>query len=151
LAGFQELKLGSNLDPNTIYYWRLTFLCSGGLDDPNARQGGSSTASFITGSDGNILPAPAPLSPAEGSITSGPTFFRWSPVKGARGYLLSSGSNGFFFPDFVNGTDTEYEVDFTYSSGHYNWSVAAYNDYAVGSFSTPISYENKGIAVTIPE
>jgi hypothetical protein len=145
LDGFQELRLNSNLEPNTLYYWRVTFLC-GDWDSPEAKKGGSSTASFISGSGGAILPMPVPIAPTEGSVIGGKAVFRWSAVAGAKGYLLSSGTSGFFYPEFTNGIDTNYEVDFSSISGHYsyNWSVAAYNDYAVGPFSTPISYAAGG-------
>jgi len=137
-----EFMPTSNLQPAKLYYWRVTFLC-GDWSSPDVRMGGSAVGSFRTGSAGQILPAPITIEPRDGSIIDKNTVvFRWSPVRGAKGYLLSTGSYGGFLPENTNSTDTYYESAVADKQG--TWSVAAFNDYAISPFSTPIAYTRSG-------
>jgi hypothetical protein len=138
-ARIMEFMPISNLQPSTHYYWRVTFLC-GDWSSPDVRMGGSASAAFTTGSAGVILPPPVPIMPLEGSTLGREAFFQWSPVYGAKGYLISTGSYGAFFPELGNGIDTHYHRIVEDKPTSFRWSVAAFNDYAIGEFSPSLTY-----------
>ncbi len=127
--GIQQFRFSTNLNPATIYYYRAWFQC-GNLQGPF-----SATWSFRSGSGGVVLPAPALIAPANGSLTPSTTVtLQWSAVPDAIEYLLKWGEIGGFsyYFTWVSGTQDTISMD---PSKVYEWTVAARNDYAVGTVS----------------
>jgi len=129
-------KIFSNLAPATTYYWRAETKCG------NSAQAYSEVRSFVTGSGGEILPAPGLLSPLDGSTTASTVVtFEWSPVPGAESYLLSYQAEGSYWFD-VPVADTQ-STHILQTNKNYTWNVKALNAYGVGvtsvdwHFTTP--------------
>ena len=131
--GTQHILAWANLEPNTLYYWRVGAIYDGNHDNIYW----SETRQFTTApSGGVILDPPTPTLPTNGStIPLDNVVLEWSAVPGALEYSV---------------TVREYDVDnFGYSwsgltqtqkdiSGHsfldpgkrYKWHVVARNNYA---------------------
>ena len=110
----------SNLQPSTLYYWKVTAICG---DWPKSDSpGAASTGSFRTGRLSHSLPAPVPLMPLEGAHFPRKVAYRWSSVTGATGYLISTGQYGFFAPHAANGLDTHYYMIVESQSRRFEWS-----------------------------
>lgn len=133
----------ANLNPGTIYYWRVRLSCDELVSD-------YSDAWSFTTSTGMIPAAPRLLSPANGTtLLLLPVTFQWEPVAGAKEYLVGfvlSGVGGFGFPV----SDTKFILtwsplpEMSLSPGTtYSWAVTAVSDYAIGEpsewwqFQTP--------------
>lgn len=129
-------KVYSNLDPALTYYWRVETKCGESVRTY------SDVRTFVTGSGGEIPPAPVLLSPADGSTTlSTVVTFEWSTVVGAESYLLSYQAEGSYW---MSVPLTETQSTRTLQPGkNYLWHVEALNAYAVGessaswTFTTP--------------
>ncbi len=135
-----------NLIPNTRYYWRARSAygdaCSGWATAQWSDW--SPTWSFVTGSNGVILPGPQLVSPANNSTvhTSRPTV-TWQAVLGAvatslRGrpvYQIDPSDFGWGMG--LDGTATSAQVyrDLTHGET-YEWIVTVRNDYAWGPASS---------------
>jgi len=127
--GPHQLRLFYNLEPATTYYWHVYDVC-GSVNSPH-----SSVFSFTTGSGGVILPAPALVSPADGTVGIGQeTTLVWDAVGGAVGYELfrcrEGGGCWLYFT-----SSTSQEVRYLNPNTTYEWYVKAYNDYAYGNQS----------------
>lgn len=127
--GPMQLRLWKNLQPATVYYWRVQDVC-GSVHSPY-----SSVFSFTTGSGGVILPAPVLVSPVSGTLGIGQEVtLTWNSVAGALGYqvwIYAVGSGGRLY--FTSGTSQV--VRRLQASATYEWYVDAYNDYAYGDMS----------------
>lgn len=92
-----------NLLPNTRYYWRARSAYGDACSNPNLPWGDwSPTWSFVTGSNGAILPAPQLVSPTNGSVVPliRPTL-TWQSVPGAVGTQIM----GYPVPPVINPGD----------------------------------------------
>lgn len=124
-------QLTSNLNPNTVYYWRARLRCQAGQFQNGPL---SPVYSFTTGSDGVLLPAPVLLTPLNGSIVAtGTVVLAWQPVEGAIEYKVSwdaglSGSGRVI-------TETQLAISAPALGVDYAWRVSARNDYAFGALS----------------
>lgn len=146
-AGVGEFRHSENLAPATTYYWRAWVVCRDG------RGPYSEVWSFTTGSGGTVLPAPALVTPTNGStVPSRGVTLQWSPVPGALEYLLRwrlVGEIGYSY-QWVN--DTQFTQWF-WSARTVEWWVSARNDYAIGTdsevwqFTTPAdSRSSQGVS-----
>ena len=160
VQGVGEFQLVSNLSPSTRYYWRAFVVYDG------TERYYSDMWTFVTGSNGVILPAPHLTTPINGVTTpSAQVTFQWSAVQGAIEYVVwvspigqqtqltetgdsvivklphsitSPTGGGYYFrtPDTQITTGLPAGVTF-------RWWVQARNDYAMGEdseyeeFSTP--------------
>lgn len=127
---FVSFRFSWNLEPATTYYWHMWY--------ENGDQIGpfSPVWSFTTGANGQILPPPEQLTPANNSSSpAGEISFSWSPVTGASEYLLHWNPVGetWSYITWVTNTEETIYLD----PGIYEWSVAALNEYAIGDPSTP--------------
>jgi hypothetical protein len=130
-----SFRLFSNLKPATTYYWRVAYYC---YNTDLGTIGPYVIGSFKTSSSNTaLMPAPDILDPPDGkSFRQGQCIgLRWSEVPGATGYLLhvSGGGNWEYHVE-----RSEYNLcDLEYSDyvSDYIWSVAAYNEYALGTYS----------------
>lgn len=87
-SGIISNQLSWNLDSDTIWYWRVFFMCD------EKRSSYSETWSLTTSSNGTILPAPILLSPANNSIvTTLPMQLEWYPIEGAVEYTYHYTNN----------------------------------------------------------
>jgi hypothetical protein len=123
------VNLFHNLQPGTTYYWHALDYCSFGFSPY------SSVFTFTAGSGGVILPGPALVSPASGTVGVGAQVtLTWNAVGGASGYQLwlsqPDGSNRSYLV-----TTTSKVVPSLQPSATYNWHVQAYNVYAYGAES----------------
>lgn len=133
-----------NLEPDTVYFWRVGFIFDWNYDDIHW----SETRRFTTGPVGGvILPPPTLNSPADGSaVPQDEIVLIWSEVVGAVRYNVS-----------IRNTDTgrgygwgEYEgTRLNLSSmafwvikpgDNYEWSVVVRNDYAWSDESASWSF-----------
>jgi hypothetical protein len=160
VQGGGEFQLLWNLSPSTRYYWRAFVVYNG------TERYYSDVWTFVTGSNGVILPAPQLTTPINGVTTpSTQVTFQWSAVEGAIEYVVwispigqqtqvtETGDNvivkgpqsitsptggGYYFRT----TDTQFTTDLPAGST-FRWWVQARNDYAMGEdseyeeFSTP--------------
>jgi hypothetical protein len=130
VRGDHEFRFSTNLSPGSTYYWRAWVRC-GDIQGPY-----SEVWSFTTGSGGTILPAPALVAPANGSVLPGTTVsFQWSPVSGTVEYLLhwrllDQGGYNYVWESDPQMTESGMEPNITFE-----WWVSARNDYAIGSDS----------------
>lgn len=141
-----DFLTSENLLPDTRYYWRARSAYGDACSNPNLSWGGwSPTWSFVTGSNGAILPAPQLVSPANGSVVPliRPTL-TWQSVPGAVGTQIM----GQPVPPVINpgdfGWGTTWEIgvatsaqvyrDLTFGQT-YEWYVQFRNDYAWGDQS----------------
>lgn len=141
-AGAGAFRFSRNLEPGTRYYWR-TWLQCGHINGPS-----SEVRSFITGSGGTVLPAPALITPTDGSNPAAlPVTVQWSPVSGASEFLLRwrpAEDNGYTY-SWVNGTEQNLGWLDLDPNTVYEWWTSAGNAYAVGAesaswqFTTPLT------------
>jgi hypothetical protein len=129
-------RIYSNLEPATTYFWRAETKCG------NSVSTYSEVRTFVTGSGGEILPAPALLSPADMSTTdSTDVTFEWSPVAGADSYMLSYQAEGSWWMS-LQVTETQ-STRTLQPDKNYIWYVRALNAYGMGlssevwHFTTP--------------
>jgi hypothetical protein len=127
--GTVTVNLFNNLQPGTTTYWHALDYCSFGFSPY------SSVFTFTTGSGGVILPGPALVSPASGTVGVGAQVtLTWNAVGGASGYQLwLSQPDGSNYSYFV--TTLWQAVQSLQASATYTWYVQAYNDYAYGAES----------------
>ncbi|NOX63660.1 MAG: fibronectin type III domain-containing protein [Chloroflexi bacterium] len=137
---FEEgaFRFPRNLEPATTYYWRAQFVCENDLPGPF-----TPTWSFTTGQVGVILPPPALLAPANGSVTESRTVtLSWEPLSGAEQYIVhyrESGHRGYIYAWTQNASLTRV----LHANATYEWWVSAMNEYAIGEesetwqFTTP--------------
>jgi hypothetical protein len=131
---------GSNLQPNTVYYWHAR-TGYGNWQSPSIVWGPySPTWEFTTGSNGTILTGPELVSPPTNSdvYTLRPTL-RWQSLPGAQGFFtlaLPVGGGpgyGWYFNDFIVNS-VQFFVDLPVNSS-WDWSVRLRNAYAWGAQS----------------
>ncbi len=135
-----------NLLPNTRYYWRARSAYGDACSNPNLPWSGwSPTWSFVTGSNGAILPAPQLVSPANGSLVplTRPTL-NWQSVPGAVGTqivgrpvppVIHPGDFGWGIT-WETGVATSAQVYRDLTLGQtYEWYVRFRNEYAWGNQS----------------
>jgi hypothetical protein len=125
-----QLQLFYNLQPATMYYWRVQDKC-GPVYSPY-----SSVFSFTTGSGGIILPAPTLVSPVSGTLGLGQQVtVTWNSMVGAVGYQVWSHQVGPYgnWLYFVSGDSLV--LRYLQPNTTYEWWVIAYNDYAYGTSS----------------
>lgn len=135
-----------NLLPNTRYYWRARSAYGDACSNPNLSWGDwSPTWSFVTGSNGAILPAPQLASPANGSVVPlvRPTL-SWQSVPGAVGTeivgrplppVINPGDFGWGITWEI-GVTTSAQVYRDLTAGQtYEWYVRFRNEYAWGNQS----------------
>jgi hypothetical protein len=127
----RELQIWSNLEPGTTYYWRVATVREG--DDPIW----SDEWQFTTGSDGEILPAPALVSPANGAtIGLAEAQFAWNAVAGSVEYqLVTCPEAGGCYIWFSTDPSLDLAPYDAFEPGGLEWLVAARNDYAWGADS----------------
>ena len=141
-----SLKLFSNLQPATKYYWRVRDQCGATYSPyPDA-------FTFTTGSGGVILPAPTLKSPVSGTVgLVKPVTLTWYSVAGAVGYQLyyskvGSGGNTLLW---IGGTS--YVLNSVSANTTYEWWVVAYNNYAYGASSVRRRFSTGSFAMALPE
>lgn len=156
----RERVMWFNLQPSTTYYWRVGAILN---FDYNTIEW-SEERTFVTGpSGGVILPAPTLVAPANNSLVNPATVtLQWNAVTGAveydvtvhdldadRWYGLGSITEPQAGPEML-------EWIFNYASGtHFEWYVAARNDYAWGdnsaswNFSIPAA-QNRESNLSLP-
>ncbi len=125
-----------NLNPNTVYYWRVGAIYNEDYGHPKW----SEEWSFKTGSRGTILSAPALKTPANNALMPvDQLIFTWSPVNGAVEYSVwvYSVSEGNFRVFFVSSTSLDVRgMTYLFTANEpYLWFVEARNDYAWGNDS----------------
>ena len=131
----------NNLIPNTRYYWRARSGYGDGCVNPNLQWSPwSPTWSFVSGSNGTILPAPQLVSPLNGStITDIRPTLTWRSVAGANGtfvrgrpvYQIDPRDYGWGI--WWNSVVTSARVYRDLTLGEtYEWYVEFKNDYAWG-------------------
>lgn len=129
-----ENILNSNLNPKTVYYWRVGIDTSDNFD----KAMWSETRSFTSGSGGVIPSAPILLTPSDNSSNYDyNVYFSWQPVGGAVGYdLYYRDVNKTYWWVERNLSTNEWSNNAgAYSVNHYEWFVIARNNYAWGSRS----------------
>lgn len=135
-----------NLVPNARYYWRARSGYGDGCENPNLNWSPwSPTWSFVTGSNGTILPGPQLVSPANGSTVSNlrPTL-SWRAVAGATGTRLYGrpiyhiNPNEYYsWSRTLSGTATSTQPWYDLTRNEtYEWYVEVRNDYAWGHSSS---------------
>ena len=133
--GPQQLMLFFNLEPATLYYWRVQDVC-GEVQSPY-----SEVYSFTTGSGGVILPGPILISPISGTVGVGQQVtLTWQSMTDAIGYQVwvrrvGSGGSRLYFT-----SDTSQVVRNREPNTTYEWYVKAYNAYAYGEPSEAWRY-----------
>ena len=129
-SGLHTWRFPHNFNPSTKYYWRAYVMC-GDVVGPYTE-----TWSFTTGAGGTILPAPALLSPANGSTLAGTTTtLQWSPVNGAVEYYVFWGQAGSYSHSFTWTANPQILIDYLSTMTTYEWYVYARNDYGLGNQS----------------
>ena len=128
-----QRQLSENLQPNTTYYWRASYVC----DMLSGRQGPFSVAiSFTTSSGAGRLPAPTPIAPAHGATLTPTTSVTldWTPVYGAVNYLVGVGPlQGTSYTYLV--TETQVSVNGLSNGTTYQWWVQAWDEHGYGAAS----------------
>ncbi len=125
--GPRQLMLFFNLEPATLYYWRVQDVCEG------TKSPYSQVYSFTTGSGGVILPGPTLISPISGTVGVGQRItLTWQSMTDAIGYQVwvrrvGSGGSRIYFT-----SDTSQVVRNRKPNTTYEWYVKAYNAYAYG-------------------
>ncbi len=139
VEGEGSFRFPSNFEPGTTYYWRTQFVCRNGVEGP-----WTEAWSFITGTEGEILPAPVQQSPANGSVVDRSTLeLAWNSVPGAVRYLVRWREVGSLGNMYRWTTETRIKPFGIQSGKDYEWWVAAVSDYAIGEespkwqFTTP--------------
>lgn len=122
-----------NLEPSTTYYWRVGFIYDRDYEHPSWTE----QYAFITApAGGELLPPPALVSPADGTVLAADNVvLQWAPVSGAVEYRvavndLDSGLIVLYRTPNTSATFTGHGI--IEPGDHYEWSVAARNDYGWG-------------------
>jgi hypothetical protein len=126
-----------NLQPSTVYYWRVGTVYNDDYDHPEWID----ERTFTTGQAGGpILPAPILTAPPNNSsISFDNVILTWSPVDGAIEYsvsLLDKTNDSWY-----GFTTTNPQLDISQSgwftpASNYEWYIEARNNYAWSSRST---------------
>jgi hypothetical protein len=127
------LMLLDNLEPATLYYWRV------GYDDDTGFFTWSPTWWFTTpDAGGSVPPAPEPALPEDGStVASLSPCLSWQGLDGANMYHITLGVRDSIFTFSVLSPTPGQLVPFQLLPGRtYAWHVRAYNGYGWGPEST---------------
>lgn len=143
-TGIQQHVTHFNLEPATVYLWRVGFIYDYNYDDIHW----SETRTFTTGlASGVMLPAPTHLSPAdESAVSEDEITLIWNEVVGAVRYSVS-----------IRNIDTQRGYGWSEYEGtrlnlssmgwwgiapgdNYEWSVRVRNEYAWSEESVPWSF-----------
>ena len=136
----REVVMWYNLQPDTVYYWRVGAVYDYDYDNKLW----SEERSFTTGPTGGpILPAPILVSPANNStVSSTDVTLTWQPVTGAIEYdvLFHAIDTDSWF-SFGETADPQliiygFQGFVPYYGYNYEWTVTARNDYAWGDGSS---------------
>jgi hypothetical protein len=135
----EEIVMWYNLEPSTLYYWRVGVVYNSDYAHPKW----SAEWSFTTGAAGGpILPAPILQSPANNStITTPDVTLTWQPVAGAVEYSVTLHALDIDrWYGYDNATSTQQEINIlnfvqSGNGNNYEWFVEARNDYAWSSSS----------------
>lgn len=136
-----QLQLMTNLEPATVYYWRV------GYDDGTGVFTWSETWSFTTPGPGGVLPStPLPVMPADGStVASLSPCLSWQGVDGAGIYDITLGVRDSLFTFSVLSPTPGQLVPFALLPGRtYVWRVRAFNGYGWGPDSITWSFRTPG-------
>jgi hypothetical protein len=128
-----DLLLMANLDPATLYYWRV------GYDDDTGLFTWSEVWWFITPDlAGTLPPAPLPALPEDGStVGSLSPCLSWQGLDGASMYHITLGVRDSLFTFSVLSPTPGQLVPFVLLPRRtYAWHVRAFNGYGWGSEST---------------
>jgi hypothetical protein len=136
-----ERVMWYNLQPDTIYYWRVGVIYNYDYDHPIW----SDEWSFTTGSAGGpLLPAPLLQSPSNNSTISNPNLtLTWQPVAGALEYSVTIhglDANRWYGSSGISDTQKMINLDDLIQMGYGNkfeWYVQTRNDYAWSDSSQP--------------
>ena len=125
--GPHHLRLFFNLEPATLYYWRVQDVC-GSVKSPY-----SPVFSFTTGSGGVILPGPSLISPISGTVGVGQQVtLTWHSVTGAMDYQVWVRQSDYGGSRLYFTSNTSVVVRNREPNTTYEWYVKAYNTYAYG-------------------
>jgi hypothetical protein len=133
-----KLLLLTNLEPATLYYWRV------GYDDDTGIFTWSETWWFTTPIPGGAMPsAPLPALPADGSTVGSLTpCLGWQGLDGASIYHITLGVRESIFTFSVLSPTPGQLLPFTLLPGRtYAWHVSAFNGYAWGPDSATWSFQ----------
>jgi len=127
-AGVNSIQLTLNLDPDTLYYWRVRLQCG------QAVAPWSEAWSFRTASSGALAPAPGQISPASGAVlTAWPVTLTWAAAPGALEYhALWRRPEA---PNFTLETWTAATQSVAWGVERgtlYEWTVVTRNTYGIG-------------------
>jgi hypothetical protein len=140
-------QINRNLLPETIYYWRVQFLCGEEYEDGEF----SDVWSFTTGSGGTIPAAPELLSPSNGSTVKTEYFnLEWEPVSGVNFYKVhwrEVGSPGYTYT-LTEDTHLGFGGPWYKRGTYYEWWVEAGNDYAMSDSSAVWNFYWAGNSIT---
>jgi hypothetical protein len=138
-----KLLLLTNLEPATLYYWRV------GYDDDTGSFTWSETWWFTTQDPGGAVPpAPLPALPADGStVASLSPCLGWQGLDGASMYHITLGVRESPFTFSVLSPTPGQLVPFALLPGRsYAWHVSAFNGYAWGPESATWLFRTPGMA-----
>ncbi len=130
-----QTRLPGNLNPSTVYDWRILLTCGAGQTLASA-----SWSLTTAGPNGPLLPAPNLVSPPFGAMQQSPDSLTlvWQSVPGAIDYLVvwfPAGSNAVNFTyvaDTQTGTNQQVTIGSLAPNTEYQWYVQARNYYADG-------------------
>jgi hypothetical protein len=109
------------------YYWAVSQTDADGKVSPLSEI--RSLRASLFAEDARSFPAPAIVSPVEGSsiaLDAAPVEFRWHPVSGADRYAFRLyRADGDSFPIYETDTSSALSVSVPVSSGSYRWTVQA--------------------------
>ncbi len=142
--GLQQHIAHFNLEPDTLYFWRVGFIYDFNYDDIHW----SGTRRFTTAPAGGVvLPPPTLISPAnESAIPQDEIVLIWSEVAGAVRYDVTvrniDTDNGYGWAEY-EGTRLNLSSMAWWGiepGDNYKWTVAVRNDYAWSDESAPWSF-----------
>lgn len=138
----QERVIWFNLQPDTIYYWRVG---AGQSLNPETIEWSDEWSFRTSPVGGLILPPPALVSPVDHSTVSSDTItLHWEPVSGAIEYSISirdRDENRYYgvnvpAPETTVGPDDLAWIFNVANGSNFEWSVRVRNDYAWSNYST---------------
>jgi hypothetical protein len=138
-------RLPGNLNPATVYYWRVVVQC-GNFQGPY-----SAVWSLLSAPPGgSFLPPPTLSLPTNGTtVPPASVTLQWSTVANAIDYLVvwydASASASF---DFAYVSGTSLTIGPLIANTTYDWYVQARNDYADGMPTNPPSTFNTSASVS---
>ena len=138
-------------DETNLYYWAVLPATEGNGSGVVTAPQFSAPSSFQKQS----VP-PTLLSPADGTVFSGPPRFRWTPTEGARRYRLQVSTDpsfSSFQEDLVAGTDsTTYTSSLTYvADAVLYWRVRAEDENGIGLTWSTVGTFRKTLAAPVPD